>query len=322
MAEPDPSVAVGENLAWEAAQRGKAAAAAIAAGVLLFGTFLYGTLAFGDSPNVTLTDGFRDALGRPPAEGPKGLLTSSAMWFQDHAAELLAVTALSALGTALIAFALGYLFRALKARRPETGRAILYAALVGPILYGIGPLISAVTAVSNAGSYVDKGVFSTIGAHDALRTGGGIAVAQGFVGIGQLATALAIVFTSLYAMRVGLLTRFLGVLGCIVGALLVLPALFGPPAIVQSAWLVALGLLFVGRLGTTPPAWESGQAEPWPTQQELRERAEQRDRVATRGGRTATGEAEAEPTGGSVAVEEADAPSGASPAAKRKRKRR
>ncbi len=335
VAEPVP---VEESLAWEAQQRPRAAFAAIAAGILLFGTFLASILAFSDSPSVVLTDGFRDALGQPLADGRKGLLTESAMWFDDHGAALLLVTALSALGTALIAFTLGYLFRAVQARRPETSRLILYAALVGPILYGTGPLISATTAVLNAGSYVDAGRFSTLGAHDALRTGGGIAVAQFFVGVGQLATALAIVFISLNAMRVGLLTRFLGVLGCIVGALLILPAFFGPPAIVQSFWLIALGLLFLGRLRAVPPAWETGRAEPWPSQQVLRERKEQEARVASRGG----GAAAAPARGGSVAVaEDPDAsealtpddgasgtPTGAGGAAphssskKRKRKRR
>ncbi len=322
MAAVPEAAPVEESLAWEAAKRPRAGASAIAAGVLLLTTFLYATAAFRDSPNVVLTDGFRDALGQPLSGGRKGLLTESAMWFDDHAAELLAVTALAALGTALVAFVLGYLFRATQARRPETSRFILYLALVGPILYGIGPLISATTAVLNAGSYVSDGRFSTLGAHAALRTGTGISVAQGFVGLGQLATAAAIVLISLNAMRVGLLTRFMGILGCIVGALLILPALFGPPAIVESFWLVALGLLLLGKVRAVPPAWATGRAEPWPSQQVLRERKE----------RAASGEAEPaaeaelqpEPRRGSVAVaEDSEALHGPSPSAKkRKRKRR
>jgi hypothetical protein len=311
-----PAGSVEESLAWEAEQRPRAGIAAITAGVLLFATFLASVLAFSDSPDVVLTDGFRDVLGQQLSDGRKGLLTESAMWFDDHAVALLGVTALAALGTALIALALGYLFRALKARRPETSRLLLYAALIGPILYGIGPLISAANAVINASNYVSDGRFSTLGAHDALRTGSGIAVAQVFVGIGQLATALAIVLISLNAMRVGLLTRFLGVLGCIVGALLILPALFGPPAIVQSFWLVALGMLLLGRVRAMPPAWETGRAAPWPSQQELRERKE-------RAGATPAAPAA---RGGSVAVGE-DEPDGApgvphAASKKKKRKRR
>ena len=73
------------------------------------------------------------------------------------------------------------------------------------------------------------------------------------------------------AMRVGLLTRFMGILGVIVGALAVFQ--LDAPQVVRGIWLVFLGLLVAGRYpGGTPPAWETGRAEPWPSQQELRER--------------------------------------------------
>lgn len=271
MADAPPALGADEALAWEAAQRTRAGVASIAAGVLLLATFVYAYVGFDDSPNVVLTDGFRDALGQPLPGGRKGLLTESAMWFDDHALELLVVTALAAIGTVLIAFVLGYLFRATQARRPQTSRLILYAALIGPIFFGMGPLISAVSGVVQAGSYVSDGRFSTLGAHDALRRGAGITIAQSFVGLGVLVTALGVVFVSLNAMRVGLLTRFMGFLGCIVGVLLILPTIFGPSAIVQGVWLIALGLVVLDRGLTAPPAWTTGHAEPWPSQQQLRE---------------------------------------------------
>lgn len=265
---------VEETLAWEAENRSRAGYAAIAAGVLLFATFLYAIIGFSGSPSVTLTDGLRDAVGQPPADGRKGLLTAKAIWYDDNGVVLILVTLLSAVGTALIAMVLGYLFRATAARRPNTSRVILGFGLVGPILYGLGPLISVVTVVLQSGSYVSDGVFSTLGAHDAVTTGSGIVFAQVFVLLGQIGTAAAVVFISLWAMQTGLLTRFLGILGIIVGALLLLPAFFGPPAIIQTFWLIALGLMFLGIAGVTPPAWAAGRAIPWPSQQQLREQQE------------------------------------------------
>lgn len=262
---------VSETLAWEAENRARAGYAALAAGVLLFATFLFAIVGFSGSPSVTLTDGLRDAVGQAPTGGNKGLLTARAMWYQDNGVVLIIVTLLSAIGTALIAMVLGFLFRATAARRPKTARIILGMGLVGPILYGLGPLVSVVTVVIQSENYVSNGVFSTLGAHDAVATGSGIVFAQVFVLIGQIATAAAIVFTSLWAMQTGLLTRFLGILGIIVGALLLLPAFFGPPAIIQSFWLIALGLMVIGRVGVTPPAWAAGVAIPWPSQQQLRE---------------------------------------------------
>lgn len=265
---------VAETLAWEAENRSRAGYAAVVAGVLLFATFLYAIVGFSDSPSVTLTAGLRDALGQAPADGSKGLLTERAMWYQDNGIVLIIVTLLSAIGTGLIAMVLGFLFRATAARRPNTARVVLGMGLVGPILYGLGPLVSVVTVVIQSGNYVADGTFSTLGSHDAVTTGSGIVFAQVFVLLGQVATAAAVVFISLWAMQTGLLTRFLGILGIIVGALLLLPAFFGPPAIIQSFWLIALGLMLLGRAGVTPPAWAAGTAIPWPSQQQLREERE------------------------------------------------
>ena len=85
-----------------------------------------------------------------------------------------------------------------------------------------------------------------------------------------LLTAFAFVLVSINAMRVGLLTRFMGALGVIVGAVFVIP--IGSSFIIQGFWMVAVGFMLIGRFpGGRPPAWDTGHAEPWPTQQELRE---------------------------------------------------
>jgi hypothetical protein len=51
----------------------------------------------------------------------------------------------------------------------------------------------------------------------------------------------------------------------------VLPIL-SPLPIVQTFWLGAMALLLAGRWpGGLPPAWVTGEAQPWPSQQEARE---------------------------------------------------
>ena len=95
--------------------------------------------------------------------------------------------------------------------------------------------------------------------------------------LGVLLIAMATVLMSLNAMRVGLLTRFMGYFGIFAGVLVIFPLV--PIPIVEGFWLVALAYLFTGRWPSgVPPAWRSGQAEPWPSSQELREQR------ATRGG--------------------------------------
>ena len=73
--------------------------------------------------------------------------------------------------------------------------------------------------------------------------------------------------TMLGAMRVGLLPRWLGVLGIFSG-LFFLP-IFGAPTLqfVPTFWLVAMGILLMERWPNgDPPAWAAGEARPWPTQ--------------------------------------------------------
>jgi hypothetical protein len=62
----------------------------------------------------------------------------------------------------------------------------------------------------------------------------------------------------------------MSILGVIAGALIVFP-FASISAIIQALWLGALGALLLGRWpGGRGPAWESGEAEPWPTAAERR----------------------------------------------------
>jgi hypothetical protein len=62
-------------------------------------------------------------------------------------------------------------------------------------------------------------------------------------------------------MRTGLLTRFWGSLGMALGvAALLLRVEF------TMIWFIYFGFLLLGRLpGGRPPAWDAGEAVPWPT---------------------------------------------------------
>jgi hypothetical protein len=106
-------------------------------------------------------------------------------------------------------------------------------------------------------------------AHDVF--GAGVVVAgQLLWQAAVIAIGFAFVVLCLNAMRAGLLTRFMGVLGIIVGVLFVIPV-GSPLPIVQTFWLVALAALILGRWPSgAPPAWSTGVAVPWPSQQDLR----------------------------------------------------
>jgi hypothetical protein len=87
----------------------------------------------------------------------------------------------------------------------------------------------------------------------------GAAIGFGFGG--RIGLAFALLYSCLYAMRTGLLTRFWGSLGMALGvAALLLLVQF------TMIWFIYFGLLLLGRLpGGRPPAWAAGEAIPWPT---------------------------------------------------------
>lgn len=78
---------------------------------------------------------------------------------------------------------------------------------------------------------------------------------------GRLGLAFALIYSCLWAMRVGLLTRFWGSLGIALGvAAFLLLVEFTLP------WFLYFGLLVAGWVpGGRPPAWAAGEAIPWPT---------------------------------------------------------
>jgi hypothetical protein len=105
-----------------------------------------------------------------------------------------------------------------------------------------------------------------------LEDSTGVQVAQGLLFPAVLGMVVAMIYTPLQAMRAGLLTRFFGTLGMAFGAslILILPAaLLG-----ILLWSAYLALVFVGRVpGGRPPAWEAGEAIPWPKPGEERSSA-------------------------------------------------
>jgi hypothetical protein len=83
----------------------------------------------------------------------------------------------------------------------------------------------------------------------------GLAFAGGF------GFVIALFYSCLWAMRTGLLSRFWGSLGMALGIATLLGLL--PFLLI---WLVYFAFLALGRVpGGKPPAWEAGEAVPWPT---------------------------------------------------------
>jgi hypothetical protein len=247
-----------EQLEREAAGRRLAVAAAVAAVILQV---------------VASTVGSRAARGAPDA-GLPGAPLELPRFYSQHATGLIAAAVLLAASYLATGVALDYLYRATKFRRPEIPAVARVTTYAGPVMLALGTILFQVVLSVESSEYLAHHQ----GDYVAARQIGTSAVSLFARGVGQagaLALGFAFVLVALNAMRVGLLTRFLGVMGIISGVLFVLP-LGGQGQPILWFWLGALAYLFAGRWpGGVPPAWQTGRAEPWPSAQELRARRQE-----------------------------------------------
>ena len=257
-----------ETLLDEQRRRPQAASAAIGAGILSLGGAILATRVFAGRPEAPLLGLLRERLQTPPPQ--PGLKAVEVGWYADNSSVLILVFVVLALAAAAIGLALWHLYRSVKARRPELPRYALYAAIAGSVLVGVTGIAQVLHQTQRAAAFADGANQTSVAAPDLLRSTF-MVVVQTLGGLGGLALGAAIVMLSLNAMKVGLLTRFVGVLGIIVGVLFVLPIGSSLP-LLPAFWFVAVGALFLGRWPRgLPPAWVTGDAQPWPTQQEQRE---------------------------------------------------
>jgi hypothetical protein len=191
---------------------------------------------------------------------------------EGHRTAQMISSILQAIGVGLLAAPLYYLFRAARARS-ETMRGQLVGVVVAaPLFLAVLAILSGVSTLHAASDFVSNDMPRLIAhgvglnsdrandvAGDAISGAPLRPLAAGFGLGGQLGFVIGMFYTCLHAMRVGLLTRFWGSLGMALGAVSFIFFQFA------LLWFVYLGILLIGRIpGGRPPAWETGEAEPWP----------------------------------------------------------
>jgi hypothetical protein len=234
-----------DQLAWEARWAVPAGIAAFGAALLLV---VSATLFFPKD---------RKGIDRAP-----DLLLS----IDDQSGAYLASAILTALAALLLLAVFLYLFRAVLARGGGVPSWFLYLVIGAPVLFAVGTIAYGLQAVDIADEFASgTPIRGQQGADRAKDLSDASPILLAAQTAGTVGVAFLFVMLPLRARRVGLLTPFMGILGAIAGALIVFQ-LAGVSAIVQGFWLGALGLIFIGRWpGGRGAAWESGEAEPWPT---------------------------------------------------------
>jgi hypothetical protein len=234
------------QLVWERRAAVPVAVAAILAGLLMIQTLFVRGALYDDRKGVEST--------------PDYLLSLHA-----HSGAFLASAIAEALGVLALGVVLFFLFRAIRYRTPEVPEAFKWLAIVGPVLLAAATVYGFVETSHAADKFAAglpiRGDAGKDRAEDLLKDVSPVTIALQLAG--QLSVAFAYVMLSVRAMRAGLLSRFMGILGVIVGVLLVIRIL--PQPLLQLFWLGAFAALVLGYWPNgRGPAWETGEAAPWP----------------------------------------------------------
>jgi hypothetical protein len=255
---------ISEQVARESERRDRLGVPALAGGVLylLSGIIIAATLK--GAPTVGLLEGLAPAIGgvANPSVSPRA---PEVKFISHHAFGLIAGSALAAVAIGALTLILLMLLDATRFRRPQTWSGAFPLVLGGGIALALVSIGHQVVSALEAHSFAVGHDFSNHAVDSALTTGTANVVTDYLDLLAGLAVAAGMIATTLNAMRVGLLPRWMGMLGMVTGLLIFLPIGGEELEVVPAFWMVMMGILFLGRWPNgEPPAWAAGEARPWP----------------------------------------------------------
>jgi hypothetical protein len=305
----------------ELARRTRLGVPALAGGVLyLLGQIIIaGTLKV--APTVGLFQGLDPAL-RGEADPSVSPRAAEVKFISHHAFALIAGSVLAALAILALTLVLLLILDATRFRRPQTWAAARPLVLGGGIALAVVSVGHQVVSAIETHNFAVGHDLSNHAVDQALTKGAANLVVDYVDLIAGLALAAGMIGVMINALRVGLLPRWVAILGMFTAVLIFLPLGGAELEVIPAFWMVIVGILLAGRWPNgDPPAWAAGEARPWPTPAERR--AEREEGTGPRGRRGGQPRA-AQPAvsgAGTAASDLASAPAPGASSGKRRRKR-
>jgi hypothetical protein len=256
-----------DQVARESERRSRLAVPAFAGGVLYLLSSIIISSTLNGAPTVGLLQGLAPALGgvANPAVSPRA---EEVKFISHHAGPLIAGSVLAAVAIVALMLILLLLFDAASFRRPETWSLARPLVLYGGIAVAVVSVGHQVVSAIETHNFATGHDFSSHAVDQALTKGTANMVVEYIDLLSGLALAAGMIGVMLGAQRVGLLPRWMGILGIFAGLLIFLPIGGAQLQIIVSFWMVMAGILLIGKWPNgDPPAWPAGEARPWPSAQ-------------------------------------------------------
>jgi hypothetical protein len=299
------------QVARESERRRKLAVPAFAGGALYVLSGVIIQAGVSGAPNVGVVQGLTPAL-RGEALAPVSPRAAEVKFISHHAFGLIAGSVLAAIAIGALVLVLLLLFDAARFRRPESWAAARPLVLAGGVSLALVSIANQALRAIRTHEFAVGHDFSKHAVEYALTKGSAYLTLDYLDLLAGVSLAAGTIAVSLNAMRVGLLPRWMGILGIFTAVLIFLPGGGAILQVVPGLWLVMIGVLFIGRWPSgDPPAWPEGEARPWPSQARSRAPRE-------------PGKQRAGADGGEAAADVAPAPvrPASSRAARRRRRKR
>jgi hypothetical protein len=295
--------AIREQVESESERRTRLAVPAFAGGILYLLSAIIIANTLRGAPTVGLLQGLAPALAgeAEPTVSPRA---AEVRFISHHTFSLVVGSLLAAIAVGALTLILLLVLDATRFRRPETWRAARRLVLYGGVAVALVSVGHQIVSAIETHNFATGHDFTARAVDAALTKGAANLIVDYISLLAGLALAAGMIATVLNAMRVGLLPRWMGMLGMFTGLLIFLPIGGAELQVVPAFWMVMIGILFIGRWpNAEPPAWAAGEARPWPSRAASAGRA--------RGGVPATAGADVAP-----------APSQPAPSSRKRRKRR
>lgn len=266
-----PSAAeISEQVARESGRRSALGVPAFAGGVLYLLSGIIITSTLNGAPTVGVLQGLGPALSGV-ANPPVSPRATEVKFISHHAFALIAGSTLAAIAIGALTLILLLLLDAARFRRPEMWSGARALVLAGGIALASVSVGHQVVSAIETHSFAVGSDFSSRAVDDALTKGTANVIIDYLDLLAGLAFAGGMIVVMMNALRAGLLTRWMGILGIFTAVLIFLPIGGATLEVVPAFWMVAMGILFFGRWPNgDPPAWAAGEARPWPSQAALR----------------------------------------------------
>ena len=259
-----------EQIELEAERRSRLGVPAFAGGFLYLLSAIVIASVLNTAPTVGLLQGLTPAIKGEanPRESPRA---GEVRFISHHAFPLIAGSLIAAIAIGALVVVLLLLLDATRFRRAGVWRPTRPLILYGGIVVALVSIAHQVVGAIETHNFTAGHNFTAHSVEQTLTNGAANQLVDYLALLAGLALAAGMISTMINALRVGLIPRWMMILGIFTGLLIFLPIGGAELQVVPAGWMVMMGILYFGKWPNgEPAAWAAGEARPWPSPASMR----------------------------------------------------